>query len=275
MHVHGDHSHADGWSANRSALTIELAHHLPFSVSSVAIGLTFAGIICFVTPAGPAFAPVADHPEHARVENHEPAREGSVLPEHASPQAEISAAHDHHAHDNPFLSLFHLFHPMHMLFSAAATTAMFWRYERRVLKAMIIGIIGAVGVCGVSDIVIPQLSLSILGKSLPWHICLIQHPQLVLPFAAVGVIIGLTAAQSVSRSTFLWHSLHVFSSTMASIFYLIGPFGRLGWIDSIGIVFVFIVVAVMVPCCFSDIGFPLLLVRSAREKYQGEHVACG
>jgi hypothetical protein len=249
MHVPGDHPHADGWPANRSALSRELVHHLPFSVSSVAIGLAFAGIICFVTPAGPAFAPVADHPEHARVEDHEPTREGSVISDHASPAHEISAAHDHHAHDNPFLSLFHLFHPMHMLFSAAATTAMFWRYERRVLKAMIIGIIGAVGV--------------------------IQHPQLVLPFAAVGVIIGLTAAQSVSRSTFLWHSLHVFSSTMASIFYLIGPFGRVGWIDSIGIVFVFIVVAVMVPCCFSDIGFPLLLVGSAREKYQGEHVACG
>jgi hypothetical protein len=257
MHVHGDHPHADGWPAERSALSKELVQHLPFSVSAVAIGLAFAGIICFVTPAGPAFAPVADHPEHS------------------SPQPEVSAAHDHHAHDNPFLSLFHLFHPMHMLFSAAATTAMFWRYERRVLKAVIIGLIGAIGVCGVSDIVIPQLSLTMLGKSLPWHICVIQHPQLVLPFAAVGVIVGLTAAQGVRRSTFLWHSLHVFSSTMASIFYLIGPFGRLGWIDSIGIVFVFIIVAVMVPCCFSDIGFPLLLVRSAREKYQGEHVACG
>ena len=155
-----------------------------------------------------------------------------------------------------------------MLFSAAATTAMFWRYEHKMGKAVVIGLAGAIGVCGLSDIVMPHLSLMMLRKPVPWHICVIKHPQMVFSFAAVGVIVGLAAAVGVRHSTFFSHSLHVFSSTMASIFYLIGPFGRLGWIDSVGIVFLFIIVAVMVPCCLSDIVFPLLLTKRSKHEYE-------
>jgi hypothetical protein len=61
--------------------------------------------------------------------------------------------------------------------------------------------------------------------------------------------------------------MHVFVSTMASIFYLIGPFGRFEWIHELGWVFLFICVAVMIPCCLSDIVYPLLFTRKAREEY--------
>jgi hypothetical protein len=54
---------------------------------------------------------------------------------------------------------------------------------------------------------------------------------------------------------------------MASIFYLIGPFGRFEWINELGWVFLFICVAVMIPCCLSDIVYPLLFTRKAREEY--------
>lgn len=258
-------------SPHRAALYEELVHHLPFSVSAVAIGLTLAGIICYLTPAerGPglhAVSAAADSgPAHGHV--HDPAESGR----------EVAAAHSDgaHLHDNPFQALFHLFHPIHMLFSAAATTAMFWRYERRVLKALLIGLAGAIGVCGLSDIVMPHLALRMLGKVIPWHICVVQNPGMVLSFAAVGVLLGLAASQGVRHSTFFSHSLHVFSSTMASIFYLIGPFGQLAWIDSIGAVFLFIIFAVMVPCCLSDIVFPLFLAGRARERYRDEFVGCG
>lgn len=162
---------------------------------------------------------------------------------------------------------FHLFHPAHMLFSAAATTAMFCRYERKVGKAIVIGLIGAIGVCGVSDIAIPQLSLLLLGVEAPWHICIIEHWDLALPFAAVGVLMGLWAAGDVLRSTIISHSLHVFFSTMASIFYMIGPIGVVAWISDIGRVFVLVVVAVMIPCCVSDIIFPLLMSRAGRDRH--------
>lgn len=216
----------------------ELVSHLPFSVSSVALGLILAGVICFLSPALGTLPP----------DLHE-------------------GAHEVHGHGR-FIYLFHLFHPAHMLFSAAATTAMFWRYDRRVLRAVLVGFSGAVVVCGLSDVVMPHLSLLFLGDAPEhWHICLVEHPNLVLPFAVVGVGVGLAAASSIEKATFFSHSLHVFVSTMASIFYLVGPMGRLAWIEQIGSVFFFTLVAVTLPCCFSDIVYPLFLTRRGRDEY--------
>lgn len=277
MSGHTDHSHGGGLPAHRGALTEELVHHLPFSVSAVAIGLTMAGIICFVTP-------LEDGPGPRSASDGAAVHSGDDEAGSGGDHSEADGSGNGHGHETDahghggggvFRGLFHLFHPIHMLFSAAATTAMFWRYERRAIKAVLIGLTGAIGVCGLSDIVMPHTSLMLLGRGVPWHVCVIENPAMVLSFASVGVLVGLFASSGVRGSTFFSHSLHVFSSTMASIFYLIGPFGRLEWIDSIGAVFLFVIVAVMVPCCLSDIVFPLLLARKAREAHQEEHTECG
>ncbi len=215
-------------------LATELAVHLPFSVSAVAIGLIFAGVLSVVTvPSAAGGSGHADEPSVHQL-------------------------------------LFHLFHPAHMLFSAAATTAMFWRSDRRRARAVGVGLTGAIVVCGISDIVLPALSAWILGKGFawPWHICVVDHPGLVIPFAVVGIALGLTAAVGVQSSTFFSHSLHVFASTMASIFYLVGRYPTpIAWIDEqVGMVFLVTIFAVMVPCCLSDIVFPVLMSRSAREQ---------
>ena len=232
-------------------MLVELREHVPFSVTAVAIGLIVAGAICIL-----AFS---DEPAIAAGAGHDPT--GHV-------------DHDHDP-DGPALLFFHLFHPAHMLFSAVATTAMFFRYERKVLKAVVIGLIGAIGICGISDIVMPHVSLFILGVHPHWHICVYEHPDLVLPFAAVGVAVGLAVSGGVTRSTIVSHSLHVLASTMASIFYMVGPLGMIAWIGDIGKMFVFVVLAVMVPCCLSDIVFPLLMSRSGREQLaQDPHAHC-
>lgn len=211
-----------------SALATELREHVPFSVSAVVLGLIVAGAICITGLGGDAADGGAE-------------------------SAEL---------------FFHLFHPAHMFFSAAATTAMFFAYDRRMFKAVLVGLVGAIGVCGISDIVMPHCSLVLLGKDPGWHICIIEHPGIAIPFAMIGVFVGLGAAVGVSRSTLFSHSCHVFASTMASIFYMVGPLGMLAWIDDIGQVFLFVVVAVMVPCCLSDIVFPLLMTSRARQEYQ-------
>lgn len=241
-----DGAHANARGARSSALIIELREHVPFSVSAVAIGLIVAGAICIL---------------------------GFGFPEGGVPALEgHRAGHEHDHIHTPARLFFHLFHPAHMLFSAAATTAMFCRYEKKTTKAIVIGLIGAIGVCGISDIVLPHLSLMILNIKAPWHICFIEHPTLALPFAGVGVMVGIAAAGAVSRSTLISHSLHVFVSTMASIFYMVGPLGVIAWIDELGKVFFFVVLAVMVPCCLSDIVFPLLLSKPSRKTYdQGPH----
>jgi len=230
-----------------SALLVELREHVPFSVSAVAIGLIVAGAICIL---------------------------GSSVGALETP----AGGHDHADHDHgPAFALlfFHLFHPAHMLFSAAATTAMYVRYEGKPAKAIFVGLIGAIGVCGISDVVLPHLSLVILGAHTHWHICVVEHPGLVLPFAGVGVLVGLATAGGVMRSTLISHSLHVFASTMASIFYMVGPLGVIAWIDDLGKVLVFIIVAVMGPCCLSDIVFPMLMTSAGRAQFHEEvHVGC-
>jgi len=249
-HSHDHHHHMP------SALLTELREHVPFSVLAVTIGLIVAGTLCI-------FGDGFHQSTHASVGGH---MERTAIPDvhdHESNQS----THEH-GYDNAFAqSFFHLFHPAHMLFSAAATTAMFFRYERKWPKAIFIGLVGAIGVCGMSDIVMPQISLSILDIQTPWHICLWEHTDIVLPFAIIGSIIGLAAANAAAHSTLLSHSMHVLASTMASIFYMVGPLGIVGWIDVLGKVFLFVVLAVMVPCCLSDIVFPLLMSRANRDKY--------
>ncbi|MEE9294676.1 MAG: hypothetical protein V3W34_06930 [Phycisphaerae bacterium] len=214
-----------------SALRTELLEHAPFSVSSVAIGLVFAGLLCYIAPVSQELVP---------------------------------SGQDHAGHSG--YHLFHLFHPVHMFFSAAATTAMFWRYDHRVFKAVLVGLTGAIVVCGVSDILLPHFSLIFMGRRAPLHICVVENPELVLPFAVMGMLVGLGAAGTVAGSTLFSHSLHVLASTMASIFYLIAPFGRVEWFSNAGRIFIFVTIAVMVPCCLSDIVFPLLMTKQARAK---------
>ena len=158
-----------------------------------------------------------------------------------------------------FRELFHIFHPVHMLFSATATTAMFWQYERRWLKAVVVGFLGAVLVCGASDIVIPYVSGLMLGVRMGLHVCIVEHPGLVLPFTLVGVLAGLVASGHIVRATVFSHAAHVLISSSASLLYLVS-YGLEHWIHQAGWVFIFVVLAVMVPCCFSDIVFPLLVV---------------
>ena len=234
QHDHSHHAHAAGSDhhAPPSALLLELRDHLPFSVSAVVLGLILAGTICVLsagldsgvqpehehtaacahlhgeTPTGVVPDTHAGH-DHATDEHVDDAH---MLDMHAGPEhpAESADAEGHaHVH-SPAQLFFHLFHPAHMFFSAAATTAMFFRYERRLLKAILIGMIGAIGICGVSDIVMPHVSLMLLGVKPPWHVCIIEHPMLVLPFAVIGVGVGLGASLGVTRSTLFSHSLHVF-----------------------------------------------------------------
>jgi hypothetical protein len=266
-HYHGhDHVSGHGHAHSRHPLLFELREHVPFSVSAVAIGLIVAGTLCVL---GTGFGGQVDGQEGAGPAVSAPVDEHDHEHDHAIGEH----GHDEHGHEHgPMFArlFFHLFHPAHMLFSAAATSAMFFRYERKVLKASLIGLIGAIGVCGLSDIGMPHVSLLLLGVQPPLHLCVIEHPMLVLPFAVVGIVVGVATAGATVRTTVVSHSLHVLASTMASIFYMVGPLGVLAWIDDIGMIFTFVVLAVMVPCCLSDIVFPLLMSPHGRARYAEE-----
>ena len=183
---------------------------------------------------------------------------------------ENACSHDHEGHDcgehegvsGAFHDIFHVFHPIHVLFSATATTAMFRRYDKKIYKAVIVGAAGALGVCAVSDIFFPYIGGLFTGAEMELHMCIVQHPMTVVPFAVFGIIVGLFAADVFAerKSTIFSHSGHIFISTMASLLYLTA-FGFQDWMHDMFAVFVIIALAVLVPCCISDIVFPLLFVN--------------
>jgi hypothetical protein len=157
--------------------------------------------------------------------------------------------------------LFHVLHPTHMLLSAAATTAMFWKHDRRILRAVGIGFVGAVGICSISDYGLPYLGGLVLGVRMEAHFCFLEHPELVVPFAVLGIVCGLVAGEFVRRSTVYSHSGHVVVSSVASTLFLASFGVALDRAAMIGWMFLIVIVSVMLPCCVSDIVFPLLFVK--------------
>lgn len=202
----------------------ELKHHLPFSILSVSIGLMLVGGFTIISE----MLGVSD----------------------ISPYSE---------------EFFHIFHPVHLLFSAIATTAMFWQHEKKFLKAAIVGFIGSVGICGISDIIIPYISGFLLGVHMHLHICIVEHPHIVLPFVLLGIVMGYLAPGTLEKQegVIFSHSLHVFVSAVASILYLVS-YGVGDWIHRIGAVLIYMVLAVIIPCCTSDIVFPLLFTSEKK-----------
>ena len=237
----------------------ELEHHIPFTVFSAVAGLI---IIALLTVVMTAILPL--HEELEGLEEHSAENE-TAADEHTEHE-------EHHHHGvgmlgESFYELFHVFHPFHILFSAAATTAMFWRYEKKLSKAIGVGLIGSLAICAASDIYLPYVGGSLIGVDMGLHVCLIEHPHTVIPFAFIGIFIGLISCEVFHgrKSTIFSHSGHVFISTMASILYLVG-FGYSNWMENLLIVFIIVVLAVFIPCCTSDIIFPLLFVSKKQRR---------
>ena len=156
--------------------------------------------------------------------------------------------------------LFHVFHSVHILLSAITTTAMFWWHGIRFLRALLIGLIEAIGVCGVGDILLPFLGGRLLGMPMDFHLCMLEHPRRILPFVLIGLLCGFLVPRAIQKSTQYSHVVHILVSSMASIFYLIS-FGFTSWINVLGSIFVITIAAVVLPCCVSDVVFPLWVVK--------------
>jgi len=155
--------------------------------------------------------------------------------------------------------VFYVFHPLHVLLSAFVTTAMYRRYRpeaRQVWAAMGIGYAGSVLLGTLSDSLMPYLGE--LFFRLPHahaHVGFIEQWWIVNPAALVGVGLAFLLPR-----TKLPHAGHVLASTAASLFHvLMAMEGRPGLFVYAGI-FLLLFLAVWIPCCASDIAFPLLFV---------------
>tara|TARA_Y100000310_G_scaffold345843_1_gene471042 strand:+ start:2396 stop:2986 length:591 start_codon:yes stop_codon:yes gene_type:complete len=150
-------------------------------------------------------------------------------------------------------------HFVHLFFSAAATSAVFYRHRKNIYLGVLVGILGAIIIGSVSDVLFPYVGSSIFGIPVLFHLPILESTLLVLFVSLVGGIFGVIIKKSI-----LSHSLHVFLSVFASLFYLIN-FAVLGdnvvlWLIS----FLIVILTVWLPCCLSDIWFPLLFIKKKK-----------
>jgi len=154
---------------------------------------------------------------------------------------------------------FYTLHPIHVLLSALATTAMYARYKRcKLWLAILIGWTGSIGIATISDAIIPFLGGNLLGVQMEFHIPFIEKWWINF-LALAGVAICYR-----KPVTKMPHLGHVLLSTWASLFYLIA-FGIANWIPLLPFIFLFLFLAVWIPCCTSDIVYPLLFVGKEQE----------
>ncbi len=151
---------------------------------------------------------------------------------------------------------FYTLHPLHVVLSALVTTAMYKKYSsRKIWAVVLIGYFGSVGIATISDAMVPYLGGVLPGVRMEFHLPFIEKWWLVNPLALVGIAIGY-----LRPTTKFPHFGHVLLSTWASLFYFTA-FGVAYWFPLLPAIFLFLFLAVWIPCCLSDIVFPLLFTR--------------
>lgn len=180
--------------------------------------------------------------------------------------------------------LFTFFHPAHVLLSALVTASMFKLHEakKHFLLVLIVGYFGSIGIATLSDVIIPHFGTDLLGLNIPSHAQVYEHISnepadmeetehyehgihlgfieewyIVNPAALLGVFIAFF----LPRTKFP-HAGHVLLSTWASSSYLLMNIESEVTIATAMGIFAILFIATWVPCCISDIIFPLLFVKS-------------
>lgn len=169
--------------------------------------------------------------------------------------------------------VFYVLHPGHVVLSAQVTTALYCRHMPReqisgwrFWKVLLVGYIGSVGFGTLSDSLIPLWGETLL--EMPHrhaHIGFIEKWWLVNPLAIGAIIIGYF--KPISKYP---HAGHVLLSTWASLFHMImagehfHPFSYFA-------IFIFLFLAVWLPCCLSDIVFPLFFIPGAQRPQKGHY----
>ncbi len=193
------------------------------------------------------------------------------------------------------LNLFYIFHATHVVLSALVTAAMFRLHTKAApfVLVIVIGLTGGLGVATVSDSLIPYLGELTLGMHISGHghghgaeaeaaadvadheheqeaelheehegfaerahIGFVERWYFVIPAAIVGVVIAMYKPR-----THFPHAGHVLLSTWATSFHIIMAMGGHLTIGQALGSFGFLFLAVWLPCCVSDIIFPLLFIK--------------
>ena len=155
-------------------------------------------------------------------------------------------------------TLFWAFHPLHVLLSAMVTAAMYRLHSKGgIVGTILVGYAGSIGIATLSDSVIPYLGEYLLGlPNKGIHFGFIEKWWLVNPLALAGIGVACLGAR-----TKIPHAGHVLLSTWASLFHMTMALGENVSVGTMAVICVFLFLAVWIPCCTSDIVFPLLFAK--------------
>lgn len=222
-HDHSKHSH-DG---HIGSLRQELMCHFPYAAFSLALGFTVLSLIHLLTGTG----------------------------YHSSREL----AQSYHI-------LFHSFHYLHLIFAVTGTCIMFFRFSKNVIGGILVSLIAPAIFCTLSDVALPALAGNLLGVNMPVHVCFTHLPDLInlLPFMLVGLLNGWMIRQHSESSmgfiSLASHFIHILISSLAALFYMVS-YGFTYWHHMMGILLIFLLVAVVIPCTLSDIVVPMYFAR--------------
>lgn len=222
------HSHCHDHNHDHGhSLLSELAHHLPYAIFSVAFSLIILSLVSF-----------------------------------------FSSGFDHAVLKKGSKMLFHGFHFMHITFAATGVLITYLRFSKNIVSALITGIVSTVFFCTISDSVLPYLGGTALGVHMHFHLCFFKELPNVLPFLAVGLINGWVMSRHPSSRQGFYsvssHFSHIFVSSLASTFYLVSH-GFFDWHKQIGFVFLFLIIAVVIPCTLADVVVPMTFARAGKK----------
>jgi len=152
---------------------------------------------------------------------------------------------------------FYILHPLHIILSALTTTAMYKLHTHgkgKLWIAILIGYTGSIGIATMSDVIIPYIGMYLLGIKIPFVVPFITK-WWINPLAFCGIMIGYWRP-----TTEFPHAGHVLLSTWASLFNIMQyQIAIAGWMFPL--IFLFLFLAVLLPCCTSDIIYPLIFVK--------------
>ncbi len=215
-----------------SSIMAELICHLPYAIFSVAIGLIVLSFLSF----------------------------GSGV---ASSKVNAKGLH----------ALFHSFHFLHLIFATTGSLVTFSRFSKNIVKGFIVAVVSALFFCTLSDVILPYLAGRIFGVSMHFHICLISEMHNIIPFLAVGLLNGLIMSRHTTVNKTIYsvasHFGHILTSSLASLFYLVGE-GFVQWNVHMGAIFLLLIGAVVIPCTFADVIVPVFFAQMGKisEKHQ-------
>ncbi len=213
--------------------TEELMHHLPYAIFSVAVGMIILSLLDYTSGI-------------------------SSLGQLAKKDA-CSGYH----------MLFHSFHFLHILFAATGTVITFSRFSNSFWKALVVGVVSPTIFCTLSDVLFPYMAGRMLGVNMVFHFCYISEIRNVIPFLGIGILNGMILRKHHSAMLSVFslgsHVAHILVSSLAALFYIVSH-GFSDWYPQMGFLFLFLVVAIVVPCTLSDVIIPMYLAGVKRLK---------